>query len=122
MSAPRRVQRRPGTPVLDGSVFVGRGAFTNPFAPARIPGWSTASRHRVVEDYRRWLTEECWQDPRNGILRSVGGSHPDLLGVPYTGRPSLEAIRAHLAGVDLACWCPESQPCHADVLLHLANA
>jgi hypothetical protein len=26
-----------------------------------------------------------------------------------------------LAGHDLACWCPPDQPCHADVLLELAN-
>ena len=26
-----------------------------------------------------------------------------------------------LRGRDLACWCPLDQPCHADVLLDLAN-
>lgn len=26
-----------------------------------------------------------------------------------------------LRGKDLACWCPLDQPCHADVLLKLAN-
>jgi hypothetical protein len=26
-----------------------------------------------------------------------------------------------LAGHDLACWCPLDQPCHADVLLKVAN-
>lgn len=26
-----------------------------------------------------------------------------------------------LAGRNLACWCPPSSPCHADVLLELAN-
>jgi hypothetical protein len=26
-----------------------------------------------------------------------------------------------LRGHDLACWCPLDQPCHADVLLQLAN-
>ena len=26
-----------------------------------------------------------------------------------------------LQGKDLACWCPLDQPCHADVLLRLAN-
>lgn len=30
-------------------------------------------------------------------------------------------IRANLAGHDLMCWCPPGQPCHADVLLDLAN-
>jgi hypothetical protein len=27
-----------------------------------------------------------------------------------------------LRGRDLACWCPLDEPCHADVLLELANA
>ncbi len=26
-----------------------------------------------------------------------------------------------LRGHDLCCWCPADQPCHADVLLELAN-
>lgn len=32
-----------------------------------------------------------------------------------------EDVRDHLRGHDLACWCPLDQPCHADVLLELAN-
>lgn len=31
------------------------------------------------------------------------------------------AALAELTGHDLACWCPLDQPCHADVLLELAN-
>jgi hypothetical protein len=31
-------------------------------------------------------------------------------------------IRRHLRGRDLACWCPLDQPCHADMLLEIANA
>lgn len=27
-----------------------------------------------------------------------------------------------LAGADLACWCPLGAPCHADVLLEIANS
>jgi len=30
-------------------------------------------------------------------------------------------IGRELAGKDLACWCPLDQPCHADVLLEVAN-
>ena len=33
----------------------------------------------------------------------------------------LATLRRDLAGRDLACWCPPDQPCHADVLLELAN-
>lgn len=29
----------------------------------------------------------------------------------------LQELRGH----DLCCWCPLDQPCHADVLLELAN-
>ena len=31
-------------------------------------------------------------------------------------------VRRALAGRDLACWCPLDAPCHADVLLRVANA
>ena len=31
-------------------------------------------------------------------------------------------IRNELRGKNLACWCPLDQPCHADVLLKIANA
>lgn len=34
---------------------------------------------------------------------------------------SVDDVRAQLAGKDLACWCPLDQPCHADVLLEIAN-
>jgi hypothetical protein len=30
--------------------------------------------------------------------------------------------RSELRGHDLACWCPLDGPCHADVLLKVANA
>lgn len=33
-------------------------------------------------------------------------------------RHAIDALR----GKNLACWCPLDQPCHADVLLELANA
>lgn len=31
-------------------------------------------------------------------------------------------IREQLRGKNLACWCPLDQPCHADVLLEIANS
>ena len=38
-------------------------------------------------------------------------------------RPDIKAAAiAGLRGKNLACWCPLDQPCHADVLLELANA
>jgi hypothetical protein len=40
---------------------------------------------------------------------------------PQPSYPDDDEIRFHLAGRDLACWCPLDAPCHADVLLDLAN-
>lgn len=58
------------------------------------------------------LTDSQYRDLGEGIQkwrRRIGG-HPT------------EAARSELGGHDLACWCPLDQPCHADVLLELANA
>jgi len=38
-------------------------------------------------------------------------SHPEFM----------KAIKVHLRGKNLACWCPPNQPCHCDVLLKIAN-
>lgn len=37
--------------------------------------------------------------------------HPELV----------ELARVELRGRDLACWCPLDAPCHADLLLEIAN-
>lgn len=44
---------------------------------------------------------------------------------PLRGQPRVPTpyeIRTELAGRDLACWCPPGEPCHADVLIEIANA
>ena len=39
-----------------------------------------------------------------------------------SARPATEAeVRAQLRGKNLACWCALDAPCHADVLLEIAN-
>lgn len=62
-----------------------------------------ATAEQCVEMYREYVTGAL--GPR------LNFRHPDMTA----------AIRAELAGHDLACWCPLDQPCHADVLLELAN-
>ena len=36
-------------------------------------------------------------------------------------RVSVDDVRRELAGKDLVCWCASKRPCHADVLLEIAN-
>ncbi|MFI6510075.1 DUF4326 domain-containing protein [Streptosporangium sp. NPDC050855] len=46
----------------------------------------------------------------------------DLFRRYLAARPDLrDMIRAELAGRDLCCWCKPEDPCHADVLLAVAN-
>jgi hypothetical protein len=57
-------------------------------------------------------------DPRRTARMTVGDALHFYRGyVRDQGPQWLNALR----GRDLACWCPLDQPCHADVLLELAN-
>ena len=55
------------------------------------------------------------------------GDRAHLVGLyrDYLARPEQADLVAHirtsLAGKNLACWCPLDGPCHADVLLEIAN-
>jgi len=112
---PERIQlsRRKGWRKPAGTVTVARPSqWGNPFkvgSSVRVGVYEFSDDlHRVdirdrahaVEIYRRWLA----------------------------GRGDIqEQARVALAGRDLACWCPlvdsdgQPVPCHADVLLELAN-
>lgn len=69
----------------------------------------------VVEMFRQWVTYQPVLDCETG--------HPIPPGVDLPLVPNLELLR----GMNLACWCKlvdedgKRVPCHADVLLELAN-
>jgi hypothetical protein len=50
---------------------------------------------------------------------AVAAYRRDLLGGKL--RVGVEDARRELKGHDLACWCSLDGPCHADVLLEVAN-
>ena len=71
----------------------------------------------AVEAYRQWLTGRCQV--------SVGPDQPirRMAFIPGYELPKrIAASLPSLAGKNLACWCRPGEPCHADVLLELANA
>jgi len=93
---PKRIQRKrtKGYRLPPDAVYVGRPTqWGNPFTYAPA---ARVSRMICVTLYRNWVTEEVQR--------------------------YLTIDLAPLRGHDLACWCPLDQPCHADVLLELANA
>lgn len=47
--------------------------------------------------------------------RHLGRNHFDVVTL------TVEMAAAELAGRDLVCWCPLTEPCHVDVLLQIAN-
>jgi len=97
-AGPKRIQRKrtKGSRMPEGAVYVGRPSrWGNPFAVGDdhwVGHWRAQSRAHAVELYREILSTDHKRE-----------------------------IRENLAGRDLACWCPLDQPCHADVLLELAN-
>lgn len=129
MSAPKRIQRQrtKGWRMPEGAVYVGRPSkWGNPFpvGPAVYyqqrygSGAGINDRSRsALQFYRRWLSGDIF----DCTVREY-----DHLGIPcprpVAPPPSTDQIRRALAGRDLACWCPLDSPCHADVLLEIANA
>lgn len=94
---PKRIQRKrtKGWRMPEGAVYVGRPTqWGNPYRSGEL------SRERCIELYRY------------EIVQLNGG----IVGFNRFW------VQQHLRGKDLACWCPLSRPCHADVLLELANA
>ena len=94
MSKPVRVRlsRRRGWRKPANTVVVSRPSrWGNPFAAQ-----DADDRARVVALYRAFIRR-----PGNAGLRKTA--------------------RRELRGKNLACWCPLDGPCHADVLLEVAN-
>ena len=99
---PTRIQcrRTKGWKLPEGAIYVGRPTrWGNPF--------------RIGEPFYR-TAEDAVQRFKAG-LTVAPLPHPES----YMGR-ILTDIHL-LRGKNLACWCPLDQPCHADILLEIAN-
>lgn len=118
---PKRIQRMraKGWRMPEGAIYVGRPTrWGNPF-------WHTQEFHGVEAalDFYRNMVSGTWE-PR--LLDKWNIANPEI---PYNvqnlwrlkmGLHPLDRMR-ELRGKDLACWCRLDQPCHADILLELAN-
>jgi hypothetical protein len=62
------------------------------------------------------------EDKRRVRARSVARFERALLGGDSRALGfDVDTVRRELGGKNLACWCPLDEPCHADVLLQVAN-
>lgn len=112
---PQRIQRKrtKGWRMPEGAIYVGRPTkWGNPFEVVKVDGeW-------LVED-DNGVQYDGWGSRASAIRRAAGmfwGLH-----VSFWDEADREAFIAPLRGHDLVCWCPPDSPCHADVLLELAN-
>jgi hypothetical protein len=97
---PERVQlsRRKGWRMPANTVKVDRTTrWGNPWTPA-----DAGSVAEAVSRHGRWM---------RGELAAPDGRTP----------PEAADIRRELAGRNLACWCALDGPCHAELLLKIAN-
>lgn len=110
MSKPVRVQRKrsKGWRMPPNTVYVGRGSpFGNPFLIGLVHCGCRSAGECDHNMFRCSTTQEA-VDAYRQLLDSATN-------------PRTIARRETLRGKNLACWCPLDQPCHADVLLELAN-
>lgn len=98
---------------------------------SRAKGWrmpeNTVKVDRSTPWGNPWAAGKTAFDGRSPIdADGAVGMFRDMLADPgkrdAAGYYDDDDIRANLRGKNLACWCPIGAPCHADVLLELANA
>lgn len=98
----------------------------------RTKGWKAPEGAVYVGRPTRWGNPYAHEDPAVAVSAFKGMLAGDLSyvhGLRLKGRP-VDRARAEefrrsikaLRGKNLMCWCALDQPCHADVLLELANA
>jgi len=98
---------------------------------SRAAGWRMPPDTIKVDRSTRWgnpfvvgkhgTREQCVRLFR----RLVGGEFCSAKGVPHQQLEVYLHVTSHkelLRGKNLACWCPLDKPCHADVLLEIANS
>jgi len=137
---PVRIQRKrtKGWRMPANTVYVGRPTkWGNPFDFRRAEfcwaalsyacrGDAAGRREASVRAYRDWIAPPWGRQTisHEEQPKMVGAGGEVKLGplIKAGEAPSVKEIVAALRGKNLACFCPIDQPCHADVLLELANA
>ena len=97
------------------------------FQRSRVAGWRMPEGSVYVGRPTRWGNPFKAGDPHPETHRPIrDAAEAAFLFDLHVGPMGLHEIdpaevRRELGGKDLACWCPLDQPCHADVLLSIAN-
>jgi hypothetical protein len=86
--------------------------------PSRFSNPYLLDRYEIVDAKGRPVSKkETKKRQRIAAVRDF--EHAINIGAGWV--PSIEEIQRELRRCNLACWCPLDEPCHADVLLRIAN-
>lgn len=88
---------------------------------SRAKGWRMPANTVKVDRSTKWGNPYQAGTEGNGDRGYLAQLYRDYLARPEQA-DLVAAIRTELPGLNLACWCPIGSPCHADVLLEIANA
>ena len=86
---------------------------------SRARGWRKPEGAVVVARPTVWGNPFLMGDTAETRGEAVRRYEEELLGGRL--RVTVDDAREKLAGKDLGCWCSLDGPCHADVLLRIAN-
>ena len=113
-----QLSRRKGWRKPTGAIVVARPTrWGNPYP---IDEWGRDLAIRLFRETARGTWNPSLLSGRSG--EEVAIAHEEHVGwLRRLGGDPVELARRDLRGHDLACWCPLDVPCHADVLLELAN-
>lgn len=84
---------------------------------SRAKGWKMPQNTAKVDRSTRWGNPNLVS--HHGQAGAVRRFEAELRSGIL--RFSVEDVRRELRGKNLACWCKLGEPCHADVLLQVAN-
>jgi len=113
---PQRIQLRrakgfqlpPNTVKVDRSTRWGNPFKEPPFNPHTSIRAMDGRQKYPVQMFRHMLLQNRrWMMPASAKFACV--------------ETTIEDVKRELAGKNLACWCRPGKPCHADVLLEIAN-
>lgn len=122
---PKRIQRKRtrGWKMPRNTLYVGRPTdYGNPFRPKskyrNLAVWVAIYGLMTQDQIHAWYENggACVQDAAHAValFRDYANWR---INIAVGGKAWIEKLR----GKNLACWCSLDQPCHADVLLEIAN-
>lgn len=123
--AVKRIQRKrtKGWRMPEGTIYVGRPTdYGNPFVAGQqfqnlglwIAVYGVMTDKQIEDWYSARGISVDSAEKAVSLFRDYANWR---INVAAGGKEWIEKLSGH----DLVCWCPLDQPCHADVLIELAN-